>query len=598
MSFVLLATLLLFQLAPGSRAVLFTDPSELPDVNYDFIVVGGGTAGSVVASRLTEAAKINVLLIEAGALNSDQAIEIPGFDNVLSPKTPFDWNDTTVPQPALDGRVVDFVHGHVLGGSSAINYLAYTRPSSEDMDRFAEFTGDSGWSWSSIRKYLNKSERHVESADKHDTHGQFLPSAHGFNGSIMTSLPGFPTDIDHRVLGTAAELNSTFPFNIDMNSGSPLGVGWLHSSIGNSSRSSAFTAYLSPFMHRTNLHILVGTQATRLFPVRTTGGSTQSTDFRGVEFAASPTAQVFRKTASKEVILSAGATRTPQLLLLSGIGDKKTLASHKITAAVDLPDVGKRLQDHPFVPFQWLVNSTSTFDTLVQNPTLSAESFNQYSTNGTGFLVSGLANHLAFLRVPPRTFRRGVDTSAGSKSAHIEFAFCNGFVTTAQEVPSTGNYLTIALVLVSPASAGSVSLSTASAFDKPRVDPGYLSDIVDLDALMAGARAMNSFLAATPWSGYILQPYGAAANTTTDAGMEQYIRQFITSIRHATGTAYASKFQDKFGVTNPDLTVKKTTGLRVVDASILPYPVSVHPQATVYGIAERAADLVKAKYRI
>ncbi|KAJ6629027.1 GMC oxidoreductase-domain-containing protein [Mycena sp. CBHHK59/15] len=326
-------------------------------------------------------------------------------------------------------------------------------------------------------------------------------------------------------LATAAELNSTFPFNIDMNKGSPLGVGWLHSSIGNSTRSSASTAYLHPFMDRQNFHILVGTQATRLLPIRSSNGTL---DFHGVEFAAGSAVQVFRKAAAKEVILSAGATCTPQLLLLSGLGNKDTLKSHGITSAVDLPDVGKRLQDHPFVPFQWL----------------------------------------------------------------------NGFVTTAQEVPSTGNYLTIALVLLSPASAGSVSLSTAFAFDSPRVDPAFLSNRVDLDVIIEGARAMKSFLAASPWKGYIVAPYVAAANTTTDIGMEQYIRQFATSIRHATGTAYASKFQDNFGVTNPDLTVKKTLGLRIVDASILPYPVSVHPRATVYGIAERGADLVKAKYGI
>ncbi|KAJ6550363.1 aryl-alcohol oxidase-like protein, partial [Mycena sp. CBHHK59/15] len=555
-----------------------------------------GTAGSVVANRLTEAANVNVLLIEAGPLDSDQTLQVPGLDNKLSPKTPFDWNDTTVSQAALKGRSLDFVHGHVLGGSSSINFLAYTRPSSDDMDRLAEFTGDSGWSWTSMRRYFDKviisitPERHVESADRHDTHDQFLPSAHGSNGRILTSLPGFPTDLDHRILATAAELNSTFPFNIDMNKGSPLGVGWLHSSIGNSTRSSASTAYLHPFMDRQNLHILVGTQATRLLPIRSSNGTL---DFRGVEFAAGSAAQVFRKAAAKEIILSAGATRTPQLLLLSGLGNKDTLKSHGITSAVDLPDVGKRLQDHPFVPFQWLVNSTLTFDSIVQNPTLSEDTFNQYSTNGTGFLVSGLANHLAFLRVPPSTFRHGTDTSSGPKSPHVEFAFCNGFVTTAQEVPSTGNYLTIALVLLSPASAGSVSLSTAFPFDSPRVDPAFLSNRVDLDVIIEGARAMKSFLAASPWKGYIVAPYVAAANTTTDIGMEQYIRRFATSIRHATGTAYASKFQDNFGVTNPDLTVKKTLGLRIVDASILPYPVSVHPQATVYGL--RNVELISSR---
>ncbi|KAJ7215169.1 aryl-alcohol oxidase-like protein [Mycena rebaudengoi] len=587
--------LLLSQFALQSYAIIFTDPSQLPNVTYDFIVVGGGTAGSVVASRLTESDTVRVLLIESGSLDSDASIKIPGFVAELSPETPFDWNDTTVPQPALGGRSIDFTHGFVLGGSSSINFMAYTRPSAEDMDRLARLTGDSGWSWASMVKYMDKSERHVESADRHNTVGQFLPSVHGSQGRILTSLPGFPTDLDDRVLGTSAELNSTFPYNIDMNKGTPLGVGWLHSSIGNSMRSSSSTGYLNPFTNRTNLHILLGTQVTRLLPLLTPA---MTVSVRGVEFATSRTGGRFHKVATKEVIVSAGATRTPQLLLLSGIGDKTTLQSHNITSFVDLPDVGRRLQDHLFVPFQWLVNSTSTFDSIVTNATVAVETLNQYSTNGTGFLVNGLANHLAFLRVPPSTFRSGLDTSAGQNSPHIEFAFCNGFVSTSQKSPSTGNYMTIAMVNLNPASAGSVSLATSSAFDKPIVDPGYLSNSVDLDVLMAGVSAMKSFLATSSWQGYIIEPYFTAENTTTAAGMEEYIRQFANSIRHASGSAFASKFEDKFGVTNPDLTVKKTVGLRVVDASILPYPVSVHPQAAIYGIAERAADLIKSKYGI
>ncbi|KAG6856866.1 hypothetical protein H0H87_012683 [Tephrocybe sp. NHM501043] len=244
--------------------------------------------------------------------------------------------------------------------------MFYTRGSSSDFDRFAAVTGDDGWSWDKLQIYIRKNERWTAPADHHNTKGQFDPTVHGFEGINAVSLSGFPHATDSRVIQTTSELPNEFPLNLDMNSGNPLGVGWLQSTIKNGERSSSATSYLGPqFINRKNLHVLLNTRVTRLLETPT------STDLHRlqtltVEFANEGSPERRKSiTATKEVVLSAGTVGTPHILLHSGIGDAAKLRALGIRPIVNLPDVGQNLSDQPALSNMWFVNSNDTLDEFV-----------------------------------------------------------------------------------------------------------------------------------------------------------------------------------------------------------------------------------------
>ncbi|KIJ47007.1 GMC oxidoreductase [Sphaerobolus stellatus SS14] len=449
------------------------------ELDVEKVLQTGGTAGSVIANRLTEEPRFTVLPIEAGPNNKGVLdIEVPAFSGRLT-NSPYDWNFTTVPQVGLNGRSLPYTRGHVLGGSSSINGMVFTRGSSDDYDRWAKLLGIM------VGPGMHFNEHWVPPVDAHNTTGEFDPGAHGFNGVNYVSLGSYLGSIDDRVIQTTVDLKNEFPYNLDMNDGNFLGVG-----------------------------------------PRT------------------------RFTAANEVILSAGSIATPQILLNSGI------------------DVGKNLSDQPVTSAAWSTNDPDPgLQVWQHNATILDEVFKQWNATRTGPLVVQFPRQeTAWWRVPTNTpgFK---DSSAGPKSPHIEIAL---------------GYL-----------GGSVTLKSNNPFDAPLIDVAYLTNENDVFALREGIKATKRFFGGPVWKDLIIGETLPGANVTKDDELTEYIHNGVGTTLHAVGTAAMSARGASYGVVDPDLRVKGISGLRIVDASIMPFVISGHTQAGVYLIAERGADLIK-----
>nr|VWO99076.1 Zn(2)-C6 fungal-type domain-containing protein [Ganoderma boninense] len=481
-----------------TRAALFADPSDFPpDRKYEYIVVGAGPGGSVVASRLSEDPNANVLLIEAGP--NDEGIleiEVPYLGYTLQPDTAYDWNYTTTPQKGLDDRVILYSRGRVLGGSSSINLMVWTRSSRDDFDRYASVSGDDGWSWDAVEPYFREIEHLVPPVDHHNTSGQVDFDIHGHRGPVNITVANVPFPIDPHVYGTTQDLSKEFPYNGDMNSGNPIGIGQLSS-----------------------------------------------------------------WRATKEIILSAGAINTPQLLMLSGIGPSVQLAGIAVETLVDNPPLD------------------STSPIIRANSTLFNELLAEWEAEQQGVMANGGSNHVGWLRIPEDdpVWLTEKDPSAGPTSPHYEFLFRlyhqPGFTSTVAgtPVPSTGYFMTISAVVVSPSSSGSITLSSKSPFDFPIIDPAFLSTSFDVYAMRAAIRSVARFVSAKTWDGFITGQAAsfASVDLSSDESVDAWARSQASTIWHPTGTARMGGCGDNDSVVDPDLRVKGTKGLRVVDASVL-----------------------------
>ncbi|KAF9465127.1 aryl-alcohol oxidase-like protein [Collybia nuda] len=585
-----LSLLLVLGVAKCSQASLFEHFSDIPHREYDFIIIGGGTAGNVIANRLSENPNISILVLEAGGSDRGAYLtQVPYYGLTKLPGSQYDWGYSTVPQPNLDNRVIPYPRGFVLGGSSSTNLMVYTRTSAGDFDRYAAVTGDNGWSWNQLKPYFYKNEKLTAPADGHNPSGQYNPIFHSTSGMVGVSLPGFPRGSDPLILQTASR-SSEFPFKLDMNSGNSLGVGWVQSSIKGGVRSSSATSYLSDqYLGRPNLHVLVHARVTRLIK---TSSSAHGPVFRGVEFTQNAGASKTILNAKKEVILSAGSIGTPAILMHSGIGDATTLQSLGITSTLNLPSVGRNLTEHPISAIVWRVNSTNTFDSIDRDPAASAAAETLWNTTHTGTLTTSLTTQIGFFRFPNThpIFNGMEDPASGPTTPHYEFIFSNGWIL--GETPPTDNYFTISFAAVQPTSRGSITLSSSDPLAAPIIDPNLLGTNYDRATLREGMRAARRFIQDPVFNGYLLDEVTEVGDS--DDSIDEYIRSLTAVVFHPTGTAMMSAKGAQYGVVDPDLKVKGAVGLRVVDASIFPFVPSGHTQAPVYAIAERASDLIKA----
>ncbi|KAI0299053.1 aryl-alcohol-oxidase from pleurotus Eryingii [Multifurca ochricompacta] len=555
----------------AAYAALYDNPASLPGRQYDFIIVGAGAAGSVLANRLSASPHNNVLLIEAGhsALYPSDTVQpdipIPFLCTALS-NTIVDWNYTTVPQVGLKNRTLAYPRGKTLGGSTSINYMVWSHGPGDDYDRWAHVTGDPGWSWKFMQPILKSIEKLVPPADHHNTTGQINPRLHG-------TVQGFPSDLDSRVVSATAQLSQEFPFNEDTNSGNPLAlVGWNQFAVGGGMRTSASTAYLKPVLSRSNLDVLINTQVTKVLRTSERNGVPV---FLGVQFAQSEASRVYTLKAAKEVILSAGAVNTPQLLMISGIGDPTQLGKFGIKTIVNLPD-------HVVLPNVWSVNANFTYDDLTRNVSVFETFLAQWTANKTGPFATAPNEQIGWLRLPQNAsiFTRVPDPSSGPRSPHYEFIFAESFASFVEPPPATGHYMMIASNLITPTSR--------SPWQAPLIDPALLNSDFDIFAIREAIKAAQRFAAAPAWKGYVIGPFGDLATAKTDAELEEYARRHAATVFHPVGTAAMAPKHSSAGVVDPDLVLKGAVGLRIVDASVF--------VAAIYAFAERAARLILSSH--
>jgi len=525
---------------------------------YDFVIVGGGSAGCVLAARLSESENRSVCLIEAGGRDWHPLYHIPvGFAKMT--KGIGSWGWSTVPQKHLGGRSLIYTQARVIGGGSTINAQVYTRGNALDYDEWRQL-GCDGWSYEDVLPYFRRAERN-------DTHDDRY---HGTEGPLGVSRPAAALPICGAFLEAAESLG--IPRNPDLAGERQEGVGYYQLTQSNARRSSAAIAYLRPALKRPNLDLFLNTRVLRLEIDRGRATGVVIADGGGEKIIGADT----------EVILSSGSIGSPKLLMLSGIGPADHLGSHGVTVSCDHPGVGSNLQDH--LDFCTIAECTGghTYDRYA-HPFWSAVAGIRYLLTRGGPVASSLFETGGFWYV-----------EEGARSPDIQFHLGLGSGIEAGVARMEKDGVTLNSAYMRPRSRGTVRLASADPADGPLIDPNYWSDRHDRDMAVRGLKLARRILAAAPLAPYVSREVLPGPDISTDEDYIAYAAAMAKTDHHPSGTCRMGSDPD--AVVTPRLRFNGVDGLRVVDASIMPRLISSNTNAATIMIAEKAADMIKADH--
>ena len=523
---------------------------------YDYVIVGGGSAGCAIAARLSEVPDNKVLLLEAGPADTNRYIHLPvGFYKMTS--GPLTWGFKTAPQRHAMDREIVYAQGRVLGGGSSINAEVFTRGCPEDYDAWAQEEGCAGWSFKDVQPYFVRSE-------DNDTHAG---AWHGIGGPLGVSSPP-PHPLTRAFVQACQQFG--MPYNADFNGPKQVGTGAYQTTTRNARRCSAAVAYLRPALSRPNLTLGTGVRIARI--VIENGRAV------GVEVIENGRPFVIR--AEREVIVTAGAIGSPRLLLLSGIGPADELRAAGVAPVHDLPGVGRNLHDHFGVDIVYELSGPYSLDKY-NKPHWMVLAGLEYALFRKGPVASNIVEGGAFWYA---------DTQAPTPDLQFHFLIGAGIEAGVPKIQS-GSGVTLNSYALRPKARGSVRLRSARLDDQPIVDPNFLGDPYDVRVSKEGVKISREIMNEPALARYVRKEHFPGSSVETDADFEAYARRYGRTSYHPVGTCRMGTGAD--AVVDPTLRVHGIDGLRVCDSSVMPRVVSSNTNAAAIMIGEKASDLIR-----
>jgi choline dehydrogenase len=523
---------------------------------FDYVIVGAGSAGCVLANRLSADGKHSVLLLEAGPEDTNLWIHVPlGYGRLFKEKS-VNWMYQTEPEPGLDGRSVFQPRGKVLGGSSSINGLLYIRGQQQDYDRWRQH-GNNGWGYDDVLPYFKKAEDQQRGAD----------DFHGTGGPLPVSDLGHPDPLSAAFVAAAAETG--LPVNRDFNGATQEGAGFFQTTTRYGRRASAAVAYLRSAKGGGNLHVETSALAQRIL---FDGRRADAVEYRkagGLKTA----------RARREILVSGGAFNSPQLLQLSGIGPAELLRKHGIDVVLDAPGVGYDLQDHMQVRVVMRCSQRITLNDIVNSPVRKVLTGMQYAAFRTGWLTIAAGTSGAFFKTNPRL-----------ATPDIQVHFLPFSTDKMGEKLHSFSGFSASICQLRPESRGSLRIRNADPASPPEIRINYLSTEVDRITNVEGLKILRKILQAPALRPYVAEEVDPGAKVVSDEALLSYCRARGSTIYHPTSTCRMGN--DPLAVVDQRLRLRGLDGLRVVDASVMPDLVSGNTNAVVIMIAEKASEMI------